>query len=194
MEVMIICEATPNPHAMRFVTNLEVNQNEGVTFISSNKEIELINELFKTDHVKEVYLFDNFITITKLHDISWDDLAPKIKESINSALPFHNPDINVPKKPKKVFEGQKGEAVAKIEEILNKKVRDFLRSDGGDLEIVDFEDNLLTIAYQGACGSCPSATAGTLSGIEGILQNEYDEKIKVKADMDQKPNDGIEYF
>ena len=45
--------------------------------------------------------------------------------------------------------------------------------DGGDLSIIEFENNVLKVLYHGACGSCPSSTAGTLKAIENILRDEY---------------------
>ncbi|MEC7182301.1 MAG: NifU family protein [Bdellovibrionota bacterium] len=40
------------------------------------------------------------------------------------------------------------------------------------MECLSFEDNILVIKYQGACGTCPSSTTGTLEAIKGILRDE----------------------
>ena len=50
--------------------------------------------------------------------------------------------------------------------------------DGGDLQIVSLEGNVLTIRYFGACGSCPSSLAGTLSAI-GNLARTIEPDIEV---------------
>ena len=55
-----------------------------------------------------------------------------------------------------------------IEAILDRSIRPALQGDGGDLEVLALEGHLLTIRYEGACGSCPSATSGTLSAIQGV--------------------------
>ena len=34
-----------------------------------------------------------------------------------------------------------------------------------------YEDNVLKVHYQGACGSCPSSLSATLTGIEGLVQS-----------------------
>ena len=62
--------------------------------------------------------------------------------------------------------------IIKIEEILDRTVRPGLQADGGDLEVMSFENDEVKISYQGACGGCPSAMTGTLSAIENILQQE----------------------
>ena len=66
-----------------------------------------------------------------------------------------------------------------INEILDERIRPALMSDGGWLEVVDLKDDTLSIRYQGACGSCPSAISGTLMAIEGMLKQEVDPEIEV---------------
>ena len=70
--------------------------------------------------------------------------------------------------------------IKKINAILDETIRPALQMDGGDLQIAGFADNTLSIYYQGACGSCPSATMGTLHAIENILKNEYNPDISVE--------------
>jgi Fe-S cluster biogenesis protein NfuA len=53
-------------------------------------------------------------------------------------------------------------------------------SDGGDLQIVGLDGNVLSIRYYGACGSCPSSLAGTLSAI-GNLARTIEPDIEVEA-------------
>jgi Fe-S cluster biogenesis protein NfuA len=47
------------------------------------------------------------------------------------------------------------------------------------LEVLGMEDNTVLIRYQGACGSCPSATSGTLMAIERLLQSQIDGALRV---------------
>ena len=63
-----------------------------------------------------------------------------------------------------------------IEDILDRTIRPGLQADGGDLQVLSLENNKLEIAYQGACGGCPSAFMGTLEAIENILQHETGNK------------------
>jgi len=69
----------------------------------------------------------------------------------------------------------------RINEMLDEKIRPYLASDGGWLEIVSLQDKTLTIRYQGACGSCPSSLTGTLMGIESLIRQEIDPEIEVVA-------------
>jgi len=68
----------------------------------------------------------------------------------------------------------------KIEAIVDKEIRPVLQMHGGDLQLVDFKNNTLTIRYQGACGGCPGAAMGTRHMIETILREAYSPNIKVE--------------
>ena len=64
-----------------------------------------------------------------------------------------------------------------VDAIIDDKVRDFLQSDGGDLDFLDLkETNGLSdvyISWVGACGSCESS-GGTLSSIQRILNGQLE--------------------
>ncbi|HCB63939.1 MAG TPA: hypothetical protein DEP20_01010 [Fusobacteria bacterium] len=183
--IMLIHEMTPNPNAVRMISNLDFRVGEGVAF-NKAPNIPMIEAIFEIDGVKEVFLLDNFITITKGNDKKWSSLLDKVRDIIENFLPFHDPEFKIEDKRESIkeFPPEVKAEVEKIEKILNDKVRPALQGDGGDLRIEDLEDNTLTISYTGACGSCPSATAGTLKGIEEILKSEYSKNIKVKTDQD----------
>ena len=71
------------------------------------------------------------------------------------------------------------ERAAKIEQVLDEKIRDFLARDGGGLEVVAIEDSKVTVSYHGACGSCSSSTAGTLHYIQSMLTVSLNREIEV---------------
>ena len=71
--------------------------------------------------------------------------------------------------------------IAEINALLDERIRPYLASDGGWLEIVGLENNILNIRYEGACGSCPSSLTGTLMAIENMIKDEIDPEIEVVA-------------
>jgi len=77
--------------------------------------------------------------------------------------------------------GEKADTIEEIDQILDETIRPGLAMDGGGVDIIDLSDELeLSVAYQGACGSCPSSTTGTLMAIQNILQEQFDPRITVK--------------
>ena len=55
----------------------------------------------------------------------------------------------------------------KIEAVLE-SIRPALRSDGGDVEFIDYDedDGIVQLRLMGACGSCPVSTMTLKQGIE----------------------------
>ena len=51
--------------------------------------------------------------------------------------------------------------VQQIEEVLDRTVRPYLQGDGGDLDVLAYEDNRVLVSYAGACGTCPASVSGT---------------------------------
>ena len=60
------------------------------------------------------------------------------------------------------------------------KVRPFLISDGGNLEFVKYEDNVLYVKLTGACQDCPMLDVTLKDGIEELIINEIPEVKEVK--------------
>ena len=58
-------------------------------------------------------------------------------------------------------------------------MRPYLQSDGGDLDVLAYEDKRVVVSYAGACGTCPSAVSGTLDAIQSVLRSEVDPEIQV---------------
>ncbi len=69
----------------------------------------------------------------------------------------------------------------KIEDILN-KVRPSLQADGGDVELIDVDENgVVKVKLIGACSGCPMSTMTLKMGIEKILKQNIPEIQKVES-------------
>ena len=68
----------------------------------------------------------------------------------------------------------------KIEAALD-KIRPALRADGGDVELVDVKDGVVTVRLTGACGGCPMSTMTLKMGVERIVREEVPEVKELVA-------------
>ena len=69
----------------------------------------------------------------------------------------------------------------KVEEAL-KDVRPMLQADGGDIELVDVdEDGVVKVKLQGACAGCPGAAMTLKMGVEEHLKQKIPEVKSVEA-------------
>lgn len=179
-EILIRIQETPNPNAWKFVINKTV-LTEGKATYSNIAEAEnnlLAKGLFEIPGIKQVHFFQNVITITHTFDADSNEIHAAVSSVIQTRMPVHNPNQTI-KDEKKIARENLSPELQKIETILDQTIRPGLQGDGGDLTVVNFENNKLYVHYEGACGTCPSSTTGTLMAIEGILKDHLDQDIEV---------------
>ena len=68
----------------------------------------------------------------------------------------------------------------KVEAALE-QIRPALRADGGDVQLVDVNEGVVTVRLTGACGGCPMATMTLRNGIERVLREQVPELKEVVA-------------
>lgn len=182
MDVKIKVEMTPNPNALKFVTNYNVMNQDRRSFDAAEQceGIPLAQELLNLEGVIQVHFFENVITITQNGLADWGELEERVKNKMRELLPTHDPNIILQENEGKSAVEMTPEMI-KVNEILDHTIRPALQGDGGDLEVLALEENRLYVKYQGACGGCPSASMGTLAAIEGILRDQFRPDVEVHA-------------
>lgn len=68
----------------------------------------------------------------------------------------------------------------KIETILEQDVRPMLKSHGGQVELIEYNEGIVVVQLLGACSNCPSANLGTKQFIEETLKQKFAEIDKVE--------------
>lgn len=68
----------------------------------------------------------------------------------------------------------------KIESALD-LIRPALKADGGDVELVDIKEGVVSVRLTGGCGCCPMSTMTLKNGIERVLKEAIPEVKEVVA-------------
>ncbi len=68
----------------------------------------------------------------------------------------------------------------KIEQVLD-QIRPHLRADGGDVELVDVSDGVVTVRLTGACHGCPMSQMTLKNGVERVIKENVPEITSVVA-------------
>lgn len=68
----------------------------------------------------------------------------------------------------------------KVEKAIE-KIRPFLQQDGGDIELVNVVDGVVTVKLKGACGCCPMSQMTLKNGVERALKEEIPEIVRVES-------------
>ncbi len=84
--VQIIAEATPNPNAIKFSLDRAAVETGSRTFREGTEPAgdPLGAALFALGGVTNVFTVSNFVSVTKDATTSWDDLTPRITETIQA--------------------------------------------------------------------------------------------------------------
>jgi len=61
------------------------------------------------------------------------------------------------------------------------QIRPALQADGGDVELLDVKEGVVSVRLSGACGGCPMSMITLRNGIERILKQEVPEVKSVVA-------------
>ncbi|RDI54823.1 NifU family protein [Flavobacterium glaciei] len=191
--VTVYGETTPNPATLKFVVSKMLTKN-AIEFknIDQTGASPLAKELFKFPYVKEIFIDENYISVTKYEINEWQEISLELRSFIkqyienggtvldenfiqavtaeedNKAKEFDNLDVTS----------------QQIINILEEYVKPAVQADGGNIAFDSYNesDKTVKVILQGACSGCPSSTFTLKSGIENMLKSMLnDNEIKVEA-------------
>ena len=176
-------EFTPNPSSLKFLPGKIVMEKGTADFrnVEEAKRSPLALNLFKIDGVEGVFFGSDFISITKGDGHKWQMLKPSILETImeyyksGAAIMLQEEEDNTD-----TSNAEDSEAVIKIKEIIDTKVRPAVAKDGGDITFQSFDNGIVYLHMQGSCSGCPSSTATLKAGIENMLKHYIPEVREVR--------------
>lgn len=193
--VMLYTEQTPNPESLKFVTNKMMYKGTA-DFREEELAMEwspLAADLFQLPYVKGVYICNNFVTITKEFNYSWDDIMLKLKDFIKAYVEGEKEIVKegfseIMEKLEEEnllssYSGDEAVLVKKIKDLIDTYVKPAVEMDGGNIEFKSYHEGVVTVVLQGSCSGCPSSTVTLKSGIEGMLQRMVPEVKEVVSEM-----------
>jgi NFU1 iron-sulfur cluster scaffold homolog, mitochondrial len=179
MSLRVITQSTPNPNALKFIVAKDVKKVGKVTFVHPAEclHVPMATNILGLPNVTAIHLFENVVTVTQDGHGDWPVLESEIIEVLKTYLPSHDPEFSSFEE--EVDQSQWSDDRRRLEEIIEREIRPGLQADGGDLKVLELVGHVVTVQYEGACGSCPSSRMGTLQGIESILRHEFSPEIQV---------------
>ena len=175
--VTLYAESTPNPNVIKFVSNKILAKK--IYDFKENKltKIDLIDALFKLNFINEIFITENYISITKIEDFEWNEKVSETKELIKTYLKkklndFRNQLIEFSSNNKNKKIKSTDITSKKIIQILDEYVKPAVASDGGNILFDSYnkKNKVVNVILQGACSGCPSSTITLKNGIENILK------------------------
>ena len=191
--ITVYGETTPNPAALKFVVSRMLTKN-AVEFknIDETAASPLAKELFKLPYVKEIFIDENYISITKYAVNDWQEITLELRTFIKNYIENGGTVLDESLIAESIEqESIKTENFDKLDvtsqqiiNILEEYVKPAVQADGGNIAFESYDETTKTakVILQGACSGCPSSTFTLKSGIENMLKSMLnDENIKVEA-------------
>ncbi len=193
LPVTVYGESTPNPAALKFVVSKMLTKN-AIEFknIDQTTASPLAKELFKFPYVKEIFIDENYISVTKYEINEWQEITLELRSFIKQYIENGGTVLD-----ENYVTAVTAEETSKAKEfdtldvtsqqiinILEEYVKPAVQADGGNIAFDSYNesDKTVKVILQGACSGCPSSTFTLKSGIENMLKSMLnDESIKVEA-------------
>ena len=178
--MFIQTEITPNPNSLKFLPGKKVS-NSGSYEITKKDTIknELVRNLLSINGVEGVFLGENFISINKNDQVTWDDIKHIVISLINDFY-SDGKDFVIDKNLDEVSTDL-NEIEKKIIKILETKIRPAVAKDGGDIKFKEFKNGVVKVQLQGSCSGCPSSTMTLKQGVQNLLKHYLPEVKEVEA-------------
>jgi Fe-S cluster biogenesis protein NfuA len=191
--VTVYAETTPNPAVLKFVCNKLLTKTAlECKNIDETIASPLAKELFKFPFVKEIFIDENYISVTKFAITEWDEITLEIRTFIKEYIENGNVVIDetaivkteIHQKLQEAYFDTLDVTSQQIINIIEEYVKPAVQSDGGNIMFESFDpiEKRVKVVLQGACSGCPSSTFTLKNGIENMLKDMLkDEAIKVEA-------------
>ena len=186
--IEVYAEVTPNPAVMKFGSSksLTITDVECKNIDEASATSPLAEALFHFPFVKEVFISENYISVTKFEMVEWEAIYPEVRTFIRNYL--HDNKTIIKQLPKEDKSASKNievkaedldETSAKIVSILDEYIKPAVASDGGNIAFrsYDKESKVVSVILQGACSGCPSSTITLKNGIETMLKDMLPDQI-----------------
>jgi Fe-S cluster biogenesis protein NfuA len=190
MPITVYAESTPNPGVMKFVVNKKiVPQIFEFKNIEEAKHSALAQSIFHFPFVKEVFIDENYLSITKYDVIEWTEVTMELRDHIRNYLAegkevvsdgiFQSPQ-NETHAAKASVEIPEDETSQQIISILDEYIKPAVASDGGNIMFKSYDEKTkkVEVILQGACSGCPSSAFTLKNGIETMLKDMLSGKVE----------------
>ena len=153
--------------------------------IDEAKNSPLATELYNFPFVKEIFISENYVSITKFDIVEWSDVTIEIRSFIKQYI-ADGKTIAIQTEATKATQNvlntnQDLDDVSKqIISILDEYIKPAVAADGGNILFQSYEEDtqIVNVILQGACSGCPSSTITLKNGIENMLKQLIPGKIE----------------
>lgn len=193
LPITVYAESTPNPAVMKFVVSKTLTKTiVECKNIDETQSSPLAKELFKFPYIKEVFIDENYISVTKYAITDWQEITTDVRTFIKEFI--ENGNVAVDETKVSTNEKLEKQQITNFEHldvtsqriinIIEEYIRPAVAADGGNILFDSYSEDSkqVKVVLQGACSGCPSSTFTLKNGIENMLKEMLDDQeIRVEA-------------
>jgi len=190
-KIKLHTETTPNPNSIKFIANILINAHTPAEYTADSdySESPLAQKLFNYPFVTSVFLWKDYITITKSEALEWDGILTELRDFITDYLAQWLPIFTDARTQLNDFNSSNKETIPflnktdiEICNVLDTYISPAIERDGGSVEFKSFKNGIVTVALKGSCSGCPAASITLKVGIEALLKRMVPEVQSVVAE------------
>ncbi len=184
--MFIKSETTPNSANLKFLPGRPVLETGSADFPNAQAagQSPLARRLFEIGGVTGVFLGQDFVTVTKSADESWEALEPKILEGLLDHFASGDASVQGPEEAAPAA-GKSDEALMdEIDEMLEARVRPAVQQSGGDVVLRGFRDGIVLLEFSGDA-------AGLVGPIGRLMRHFMPAVLEVRDYRDDLDKPGL---
>lgn len=160
--MLIEIEETYNPNVRNFYLNAPVLAQGFAEYadLKTKNCSEGAKNILSVDGLQSVLILPDMVSVLKEENADFKVLEPQIMAEIVDFDFSKIKDFN--------FAAQYDEALVKA--LVEAKIRPFLKNDGGDIEVLRFENGVVFVRLKGRCHGCPHANQTLKNMVEATLK------------------------
>lgn len=184
--ITLYAEVTPNPAVMKFVANKRlVDQMYEFKTKEEADQSGLAEVLFEKPFVTQVFLDENYVSVSKNESADWNDITMDLREYIREYITGGGLVVSDKATPIQTVVAPENtneldDTSQEIISILEQYVKPAVAMDGGNILFQSYnpDSKVVSVILQGACSGCPSSTYTLKNGIEQMLKNMLGDKVE----------------
>lgn len=177
-------ERTPNPNSLKYKVGKMLIPGGSANFPTAESAAvrsPMARRVFGVKGVLGVFIGSDFFTVTREEGVAWGDINAELAPALEAFFESGEPVLQGKAPADKPMLGDVStspELVARINQLLDEKIRPAVAQDGGDIIYRGFENGIVYLEMHGACSSCPSSTATLKAGVETMLRQHLPDVVQ----------------
>jgi Fe-S cluster biogenesis protein NfuA len=173
LELSVVGQETPNPDSRLYTASRRLHRGRPQFYAAGDADLPpLARTLLALPGVRHVLFRDFTVAIGREEAYPWR----RLDAAVDAALREHLLGCGEPVDTHRHAE-QGGALADAVQRVLIEEVLPGVHADGGHIELVDVRDGVVRVHMEGACKSCPAATATLQAGVHAALQRALGDRV-----------------